>query len=93
MKVKRKGDFRMEARFRSERMYKYNNKWFFCTREGALQGPFQDQFEANYELKMYLDAMASDLVGELSPEMLEAFGSEYLDVGTLVGLCVPPTAS
>ncbi len=76
MKVKRKDDFKTQVRFRSDRMFKHNNKWFFCTREGALQGPFQDQFEANDELKMYLDAMASDLVGELSPEMLEAFGSE-----------------
>ncbi len=76
MREKRKDDLKTQIRFRSDRMYKYNNKWFFTTREGALQGPFQDQFEANYELKMYLDAMASDLVGELSPEMLEAFGSE-----------------
>ena len=76
MKEKRKDDLKAQIRFRSDRMFKHNNKWFFCTREGTLQGPFQDQFEANYELKMYLDAMASDLVGELSPEMLEAFGSE-----------------
>ncbi len=76
MEAKRDDDLEIQARFRTDRMIKHDGKWYFCTREGTLQGPFQDQFEANDELKMYLNAMASDLIGELSPEMLEAFGSE-----------------
>ncbi len=76
MGAKRKGDLKTRARFGFDRIFEDSGKWFFTTREGTLQGPFEDQFEANDELKMYLDAMASDLVGELSPEMLGAFGSE-----------------
>ncbi len=76
MKEKRKDDLKAQIRVRSDRMFKHNNKWFFCTREGTIQGPFEDQFEANYELKIYLDSRASDLAGELSLEPLEAFGSE-----------------
>ena len=76
MGAKRKGDLKTRTRFGSERLFKDSGNWFFTTREGTLLGPFEDQFEANDELKMYLYAIASDLIGELSLETLEAFGSE-----------------
>ncbi len=58
MGEKRKDDLKTQARFRTDRMIKHDGKWYFCTREGTIQGPFEDQFEPNYQLKMYLDAMA-----------------------------------
>ena len=76
MEAKREDDLEMKVRFRTDRMINHNGKWYFCTREGTVQGPFEDKFEANYELKIYLDAMAAGLAGELSLEPLEAFGSE-----------------
>ena len=62
----RKDDLEKQARFRTDRMIKHNGEWFFCTREGTIQGPFVDQWEASYKLKKYIDAAASGLAGELS---------------------------
>ncbi len=76
MEAKRDDDLEIQARFRTDRMIKHDGKWYFCTREGTIQGPFEDQFEANYQLKIYIDSRASDLAGELSLEPFEAFGSE-----------------
>ncbi len=76
MEAKREDDLEIQARFRTDRMIKYSDEWYFCTREGTIQGPFEDQFEANYQLKIYIDRRASDLAGELSLEPLEPFGSE-----------------
>jgi len=74
MEAIRKDDLETQVRFRSDRMFKHSNKWYFCTREGTIQGPFEDQFEANYQLKIYIDIRASDLAGELSLEPLEPVG-------------------
>ena len=74
MNAKRKDDLETQARYRTERTIKHNGKWFFCTREGTIQGPFLDQFEANYQLKIYIDSRASELAGELSLEPLEPVG-------------------
>ena len=71
MGAKRKEDLKTRVRFGFDRIFKDSGKWFFTTREGTLQGPFEDQFEANDELKMYLYAMATGLAGEISPDPLE----------------------
>ena len=71
MEAKREDDLEMKVRFRTDRMINHNGKWFFCTREGAIPGPFEDQFEASYQLKRYIDASASGLAGELSLVSLE----------------------
>ena len=71
MDGKRKDDLEKQARFRTDRIIQHDGKWFFCTREGTIQGPFVDHLEADYQLKMYIDIMASGLAGELSLEPLE----------------------
>jgi hypothetical protein len=63
---KRKDDLEKQAHFRTDRMMNHNGKWFFCTREGTFQGPFEDQLKASYQLKSYIKASASGLAGELS---------------------------
>ena len=68
MEEKREDDLERQTRFRSDRMFMHNGEWYFCTREGTIQGPFVDQFEANYKLKIYIDTMASSRAGELSHE-------------------------
>ena len=68
---KRKDDIEKQARFRTDRMIEHNGEWFFCAREGTIQGPFVDQWEASYQLKMYIDAAASNLAGEFSLAPLE----------------------
>jgi hypothetical protein len=71
MEAKRKDDQETRARFRSERVVKDGDEWYFCTREGTIQGPFVDEWEANYQLQKYIDIMMSDLAGELSLEPFE----------------------
>ncbi len=66
MDKKRKDEFEKQTHFRTDRMSNHNGKWFFCTREGTIQGPFEDQLEAGYQLKRYIDAAASGLAGDLS---------------------------
>jgi hypothetical protein len=67
----RKDDLEKQSRFRTDRMIKHNGEWFFCTREGTIQGPFTDQLEASYQLKRYIAAAVSGLAGELSLVPLE----------------------
>ena len=74
MEAKRKNDLEKQARFRTERIIQHDGKWFFCTREGTIQGPFVDHLEANYQLKRYIEVMASGLAGELSLEPFEPIG-------------------
>ena len=66
MEEKRKDDVEKKAHFRTDRMINHNGKWSFCTREGTIQGPFEDLLEASYQLKRYMNASASGLAGELS---------------------------
>ena len=74
MEAKCKDDLEKQARLRTDRIIQHDGEWFFCTREGTIQGPFVDQFEADYQLKNYIDIMASGLAGELSLEPLEPIG-------------------
>ena len=68
---KRTDDLEKQARFRTDRMIEHNGEWFFCTREGTIQGPFADKFSATYQLKMYIDAMTFAEAGKLSLQPLE----------------------
>ncbi len=74
MGEKRKDDLHTQARFRSDRTIEHNGKWFFCTREGTIQGPFEDQVDAKLQLGIYIEIMASKINGELSLEPLEPIG-------------------
>jgi len=74
MEAKRKDDLESQARFRSERTMMHNGEWFFCTREGTIQGPFEDQHEACYQLQKYIEIMASGLAGEMTLEPFEPVG-------------------
>ena len=71
MEDKRKDDLEKQARFRTDRMIEHNGEWFFCTREGTIQGPFADQLSAAYQLKMYIDAMTFAETGKFSLQPLD----------------------
>lgn len=45
--------------FRSDRMFQEGNKWFFLTREGSVEGPYGDRFEAARMLDAYVMVMNS----------------------------------
>ncbi|PAV25442.1 hypothetical protein C8D92_104189 [Tamilnaduibacter salinus] len=48
--------------FRSDRFSCVNGEWFFETREGAIEGPFGSQREAENALLLYLRHVEDDLV-------------------------------
>ena len=45
--------------FRSDRMFQEGNKWYFLTREGTVEGPYDDRFEAARMLDAYVMVMNS----------------------------------
>ncbi|MAA66436.1 MAG: hypothetical protein CL581_16895 [Alteromonadaceae bacterium] len=40
--------------FRTERFSYVNSEWYFETREGSIEGPFETPLEAELELNHYL---------------------------------------
>ena len=74
MTEKRKTDFKPQTRFRSGRFFKDGEKWYFNTREGTLEGPFEERTEAEDRLKEYVRIMNSGFMprdSELELEPLE----------------------
>ena len=74
MEAKRRDDLEIKTRFRSDRINEHRGKWFFHTREGAIEGPFEDHFEASHQVRIYIEKMTLGLQsadGELSLEPLE----------------------
>ncbi len=53
MSNSRRGEKR-KVRFRSDRMFFADNKWYFSTREGEERGPYDTKEEAEAELVRYL---------------------------------------
>lgn len=43
-----------KTRFRSDRFFCEEGRWFFTTREGTVKGPFDSRDDAERELAMYL---------------------------------------
>ena len=54
MAEKRKNDVNARSHLRTERMFMEGGQWYFHTREGTLEGPFQDQVEALRMLDAYI---------------------------------------
>lgn len=46
-----------KTRFRSDRFFCEDGKWFFTTREQTIQGPFDSRADAEQELMLYLRNM------------------------------------
>jgi Domain of unknown function (DUF6316) len=51
----RKGEIESHPRFRESRFFHSMDKWYFITREGSVEGPFEDRVEAEQMLEVYLD--------------------------------------
>lgn len=66
MKAKRIKDPKSKTFFRSERMIQHAGQWFFSTREGTMQGPFDSHDKALKELEEYVRIMKAHNAGELS---------------------------
>jgi hypothetical protein len=52
------------TRFRTDRVVNDNGKWYFLTREGRVEGPFECQAEALEHLEIYVRVVQSGLLTE-----------------------------
>ncbi len=66
-KKKRKSDSDNRSRFQTNRFFQHGGQWFFQTREGTTEGPFEDIHDARNRLETYLKVMKSELVPKDSP--------------------------
>lgn len=62
--AKRKDDPRTRPVYRTERFVEEGGKWFYYTREGTLEGPFDGKIEAEIQLHKYIKVMNSGLLPE-----------------------------
>jgi hypothetical protein len=76
MMEKRKTDLSAKMRFRSGRFFKNNGKWFFNTREGTMEGPFEELTEAENRLNEYIKIMNSGFMPRHSTLQLEPLETE-----------------
>ena len=70
----RKGDAEPYTKFRPSRFFKDGNEWYFFTREGTTEGPFDLRSEAENRLEHYIKVMTSGFMpsdSELSIEPLD----------------------
>ena len=60
--ARRKDDAAGYTRFRSERFTRQHGKWYFFTREGTVEGPFDYRRAAEIRLEQYIKVMSSGLL-------------------------------
>lgn len=52
------------TRYRTDRVVNDNGKWYFLTREGKVEGPFECQADALEHLEIYVRVAQSGLIAE-----------------------------
>jgi hypothetical protein len=57
--TRRKTDMEDYSKFRPSRFVKSDGKWYFATREGTMEGPYEMRREAEYKLDAYIKVMIS----------------------------------
>jgi hypothetical protein len=60
--ARRKADTQAYNKFRPSRFVKTDGKWYFATREGTMEGPFELRREAEHKLDSYIKIMLSGFV-------------------------------
>jgi hypothetical protein len=50
------------TRYRTNRFVQEGKKWFFFTREGTIEGPFENEFRASEGLQVYLQVLNMNLL-------------------------------
>lgn len=50
------------SHFRSNRLLEDSGRWYFSTREGTLEGPFEDRISAQKALAAYAAIMRLELI-------------------------------
>ena len=60
------------TRYRTERLTEEGGQWYFTTREGTIEGPFEDKFKAIEGLQRFLRIKELALLSEDSELALES---------------------
>ena len=71
MSDKRRGDTEAQTRFRPSRLFKDGGQWYFLTREGTMEGPFERRSESENRLKQYVSIMRSGFMPSESELKIE----------------------
>lgn len=50
------------SRYRSERLQQDRGRWYFSTREGTLEGPYDDRLSAREAMERYVAVMSLQLI-------------------------------
>jgi len=50
------------TRYRTNRFVEDGKSWYFFTREGTVEGPFEDELKASEGLKVYLQVLNMNLL-------------------------------
>ena len=59
---KREDDLKPCTQFRTSRFIQESREWYFLTREGSLEGPFERKIDAENRLEDYIKIMVSELL-------------------------------
>ena len=62
MDDRRRTDLQAYNKFRPSRFVKEGGEWYFSTREGTLEGPFELKIDAEERLDTYIKIMATGFI-------------------------------
>lgn len=68
-----------KSRYRSNRMTRHEGRWYFETREGTVEGPYDSELEAIMGLSDYVKVMKSGVLGESSGLALQPLSTGTTD--------------
>ena len=60
--ARRRDDVAVFTKFRSDRFTQQHGKWYFFTREGTVEGPFDYRRAAENRLEHYIKVMSSGVL-------------------------------
>jgi hypothetical protein len=63
---KRKTDTGTQGIFQTERLFRHAGQWYFATREGTNEGPFDARSDAEIRLARYITVMNTGFVSSHS---------------------------
>jgi hypothetical protein len=66
---KREDDLKPYTKFRVSRFFKESCEWYFLTREGSQEGPFERKIDAENRLKDYIKILSWDAGSRKEPAL------------------------
>jgi hypothetical protein len=78
MSDKRIEDFgKQRTWYRSDRMMEQNGQWYYLTREGTIEGPYDTRLKAVGALEAFIEAKALGLLSQADELSLSPVGASY----------------